>query len=232
LPPDVRAKIDQFWQERRRDNPHLFNGEVFAITDLRETLEATTITLAETDYAHFLYNYAVGDLSEYAVRVIHSAVVVVTSDNKFVCGSMGLQTSRPGVIQCCSGGIDHHDVMEGGVVDIEHNMAKELGIDPYNPAQVAEFAPAYFKWGGPRDTVTVAYIARLQVTSNEFLQGYDKFVRQLQQNGEEPEFGELFCIENDQKTLESFVAQHHDRFDEYMPSLLLEIAKNGLQPIQ
>lgn len=231
LPPKVRAKIDQFWQERRRDNPHLFNGEVFAITNLQETPEATVITLTETDYAHFLYNYAVGDLGKYAIRVIHSAALVITADNKIIFGSMGLHTSRPGVIQCCGGGIDHDDISDR-VVDIEHNTAKELGeelgIDPYDPAQVVEFAPLYLKLGGPKDIMTAVFTVRMRTSSEEFLQNYDEFTKKLRENHEEPEFGELFCIDIDRKTIENFIAKYHDRLDEYMPPLLMEITKVSL----
>jgi hypothetical protein len=108
-----------------KGNPRLHNGEVFTVVAVDETDERIDIELAETDYAHYLYSHQVGGLGKYTVRIIHSATLVITADNKMIFGSMGAHTSRPGVIQCCGGGIDHDDITDG-VVDIEHNTAKEL----------------------------------------------------------------------------------------------------------
>jgi len=227
LPPDIRQKVDAHWQKLMLANPNLFNGEAFTITSVHETPDAINLTLDQTDYAHYLYSHQVRGLGEFAVRIIHSAALVFTADGKIVFGSMGRQTSRPGVIQCSGGGLDNDDITDGNV-DIEHNTAKELreelGIDVHDSSQVAEFGPAYLKEGGFADTMTVVYVAHLQMPNAEFLQKYDQFARQLRAQGEEPEFGELFCLSPDRKTIKGFVAKHQERFDEYMPILLKTIA--------
>jgi 8-oxo-dGTP pyrophosphatase MutT (NUDIX family) len=228
LPPDIRQKIDAHWQELILNNEHLFNGEAFTVISTVETPDAVSITLDQTDYAHYLYSHQVRDLGEYAVRIIHSATLVYVADGKIIFGSMGPHTSRPNVIQCSGGGLDNDDITDD-VVDIEHNTAKELreelGIDVSDSAQVTEFAPTYLKEGGFADTITVVFTVHLKATSQEFLQNYDKFAHQLRGQGEEPEFGELFCLNPDRKTIQDFVAKHQNRFDEYMPILLQTIAK-------
>lgn len=227
LPPTIRQKIDAHWLGLTRDNPHLFNGEVFTITNVSEALDAINITLDQTDYAHYLYSHQIRGLGEYAVRIVHSATLVWTADGKIIFGSMGRQTSRPEVIQCSGGGLDNNDVT-GNLVDIEHNTIKELGeelgIDARDSSQVAGFVPAYLKEGGFADTVTVVYTVRLKTNSAEFLQKYDTFAAQLRKSGEEPEFGELFCLNPDRKTVQDFVTKHQGRFDDYMPILLKTIA--------
>jgi hypothetical protein len=228
LPSDIRQKIDAHWQELTLNNEHLFNGEAFTVTSVEETSDAINITLDQTDYAHYLYSHQVRDLGEYAVRIIHSGTLVFTADGKIIFGSMGPQTSRPNVIQCSGGGLDNDDVTDG-IVDIEHNTAKELreelGVDVADSAQVAEFAPMYLKEGGFADTITVVFTVHLRLSSREFLENYDKFAKQLHAQNEEPEFGELFCLNPDRKTIQDFVTKHQDRFDEYMPILLQTIAK-------
>src|SRR6266540_608045 len=152
LPEPLPQKIDQHWQQLVKDNPRLHNGESFTVVRVDEADDKMDIELAETDYAHYLYSHQVGGLGEFTVRIIHSATLVITSDNKMIFGAMGRHTSRPGIIQCCGGGIDHNDITDG-VVDIEHNtvkeLAEELGLDAYDKDIVDGFSPAYLKTGGP-----------------------------------------------------------------------------------
>lgn len=132
LPSSIRKKIDRHWEDLTASNPYLRNGEVFTVTEVKENEGRTVITLAETDYAHYLYSQQVGGLGRYAVRIIHPTALVVSKDRMFILGSMGQHTSRPGVIQCCGGGLDCGDI-KGGVVDVDHCIRKELleelGID-------------------------------------------------------------------------------------------------------
>jgi hypothetical protein len=122
LPADVRQKIDQHWQQLIQANPRLHNGEVFTVTAVADTVDELQIELAETDYAHYLYSRQVGGLGEFTVRIIHSATLVIATNNKMIFGAMAAHTSIPGVIQCCAGGIEHGDIREG-IVDIEYNTA-------------------------------------------------------------------------------------------------------------
>jgi 8-oxo-dGTP pyrophosphatase MutT (NUDIX family) len=222
LPAGIRAKVDQYWQELVTKNPRLHKGEAFTVTSVKKVNDNMTVTLAETDYAHYLYSQQVGHLEDYAVRVIHSAALVITGDNKFIFGSMGGHTSRPGIIQCAGGGIDHDDI-EDDIVDIEHNtareLAEELGIDVYDKSRVAAFYPAYLKSGGPTGKMTVAYVLRIKQTADQFMGDYDKFARTLVASNEEPEFGELFCLDNSQEAVDEFITKYGERLNEYMAVL-------------
>ena len=224
LPSALRTKINAFWRAQLKENPSLFNGEAFTATTVDDTGSATEVTLDETDYAHYLYSEKLGGLGAYTVRIIHSATLVETADGKIIFGSMGPQTSRPGVLQCSGGGIDYSDIGAAGMVDLDGNAARELleelGLAAYDASRVAEFRPAYFKSGGPTSKMTVIYTAKLRETSEEFLQKYRSFVEQLRQNHEEPEFATLFCINTDPKAIKDFMRQHHEFLDEYMSVLL------------
>jgi len=223
LPEPLRQQIDQHWQQLVKDNPRLHNGEAFTVVTVDEANEKINIELAETDYAHYLYSYQVGGLGEFTVRIIHSATLVITEDNKMIFGAMGEHTSRPGVIQCCGGGIDHNDITDG-IVDIEHNTVKELteelDLNPYDKNLVVDFSPAYLKTGGPTGKMTLVYVLRLKLSGAQFLQHYEHFVKELKGNHQEPEFGRIFCIDMDKKTIEAFIGGHEDKLNEYMPVLL------------
>jgi hypothetical protein len=223
LPEPLRQKINQHWQQLVKDNPRLHNGESFTVVAVDETDDRVDIELAETDYAHYLYSHQIGGLGEFTVRIIHSATLVITADNKMIFGAMGEHTSRPGIIQCCGGGIDHNDITDD-VVDIEHNTVKELGeelgLNPYDKNIVDSFSPAYLKTGGPTGKMTLAYILHLKQSSSQFLQHYQEFVKKLEDDHQEPEFGQIFCIDIDKQSVEAFIGESENKLNEYMPVLL------------
>lgn len=229
LPEAVRQKIDQHWQQLVKNNPRLHNGEAFTVLAVDETDEKIEIELAETDYAHYLYSRQVGGLGKFTVRIIHSATLVTTADNKMIFGAMGGHTSSSGIIQCCGGGIDHNDIIDG-IVDIEHNTAKELaeelGLNPYDKDLVDEFSPAYLKTGGPTGKMTLAYVLRLKLSGPQFLKQYEEFVKKLEDDHQEPEFGQIFCIDIDKKSIEAFIGRSKDKLNEYMP-VLVRVAGNA-----
>ncbi len=229
LPVAVRAKVDKYWQELITKNSKLRNGEVFTVTSVEWRSDSVSVIIAETNYAHYVYSEQIGGLEQYTVRVIHPDALIVSSDNKFIFGSMGAHTSRPGIIQCCGGGIDYSDI-EDDVVNIEHCITKELleelGLDAYDKQRVKEFHHAYLKSGGLRGKITISYILRINQTARQFMIDYEKFVKSVTDSGDEPEFGELFCIDNNQESLEDFIANYHERLNEYMAVLLRDVHRD------
>lgn len=223
LPSPLYKKIDQHWQKLVKANPRLHNGEVFTVVGVNETEQKIDIELAETNYAHYLYSHQVGGLGELMVRIIHSATLVITRDNKIIFGAMGMHTSRPGAIQCCGGGIDHNDITDGAV-NIEGNTVKEieeeLGLNAYDKDLVEEFSPVYFKTGGPRGKMTLIYALRLKLSGLQFMKHYEHFAESLKGKHQEPEFGEIFCIAPEKNTVEAFIKESEDKLNEYMPALL------------
>lgn len=228
LPPALRSKIEQHWQVRVSANGKLTNGEVFTVTDVLETATGTEIVLAETNYAHYLYSDQIGGLGKYAVRIIHTAALIITSDNQLIFGSMGKHTSCHGVIQPSGGGFDHKDV-RNGVVDVEHNLAselsEELGVDLYDQAVVADFSSVYLTYGGSTGKMGVCYLVYVKQTSAEFLKLYDDFAERLEAAGEDPEFEQLISLDASQAAVDAFITAHADRLQEFMPVLLRMVAR-------
>jgi 8-oxo-dGTP pyrophosphatase MutT (NUDIX family) len=228
LPPDIQQKVDTYWRKLTAANPRLHNGEVFTVTSVNKDAEDLRITLAETDYAHYLYSQQIGGLGDYQVRVIHPVTLALSKDNQLIFGRMANHTSLAGSIECCGGGIDHDDV-ENGIVRIDHTatkeLAEELGIDTHDKSQVASFEPRYLKTGGPTDKMTVIFILQLNQTSNEFTKHYDNFITQLKTHGEEPEFSEIFYLDRNAQSVNEFISQHLGQLGEYFPALLSEITR-------
>lgn len=229
LPSDLQNKVDRHWEKLLASNPHLHNGEVFTVTHVEQGESGISLELAETDYAHFLYSHQIGGLDRYGVRVIHSAGLVISDDNKFIFGSMGAHTSRAAVIQCCGGGIDHDDV-QGRVVDIKHSIIKELneelGIDVRDKKRVKALRPAFIKSGGPIGHFTVVYYVHLNQNSTDFLHDYGQFANGLKSSGELPEFDELFVLSATPNEVEKFIRSHKKRLNEYMEVALRRSLKD------
>jgi hypothetical protein len=228
LPSDLVKEASDYWTQRTQENPHLSNGAVFTVTSVEDTSEGMEVKLAQTDYVHYLYSLHIGNLGIHTVRIIHPATLVTTSDDKLVFGSMGSHTSRPGIIQCCGGGIDPDDIKDGQV-DIGHNVAKELkeelGIDPSDKHTVDAFGPALLKTGGPTGKMTVIYTLLSKQTNTSFLQSYKAFTKELKAKGKEPEFGRIYCLPATSRAVEAFIQKHENSLNEYMPALLRHVVR-------
>ena len=225
LPPELQKEVDQHWQGVIAERPNLFNGPVYSVTDVKLSPHALIVTMAPTNFAHSVYseNY---DAGEYAYRVLHSAALVVTSDNQILLGEMDQQTARTGAICCSGGAIDPSDV-HNGIVDLAGNTARELGeelgINVNDPAQVASFAPYYLKTGGPKGKITVVYRADLAITAAEFQKQYDTFVAEITDKGETPEFSRLHIVRNTPEEIAAFVSSH-PTLDEYVAPVLAKLS--------
>lgn len=231
LPTAIQARIDADWQERIAKNPKLKNGEVFSVSDIKQGASSMHIELAVTNYAHYLYGQQYQNLGEYTARIIHPAAMVITTDNKLIFGAMGPHTSRPGLIQCCGGGLDFSDIVDGKVqVEkcITRETKEELNIDPYNQDIVRRYQPAYLKTGGPTEKMTVVYLLELKLSSVEFLQHFARYGEALKKRGEDSEFDMLYCIERDTMSVEEFIDEHNEMLNEYMPGLLRVMCKEEL----
>ncbi len=222
LPRNIQEKIDVYWDELLRSGKPYKRGEVFTVTKKESFDDRLEILVEKTDYAHYLYCQNVDALGDYGVHIIHTASLVETNDEKTIFGKMGEQTSRSGIHQLCGGGIDNDDLKDG-IFDFEHNITKELqeelGIDVNDAQRVETFELAYLKEGGPTDKMTVIYRITLNETSNRFMTRYDEFSRQLQADGEVPEFGEIVILDKRKESLEIFFNQEGIRLDEYMKPL-------------
>lgn len=227
LPEALQFKIDAYWDELIASGKSYKRGEVFTVTHKEVTDEQVNVLVEKTDYAHYLYCQNKESLDENGVHIIHTAVLVETSDGYSVFGEMGPQTSRHGTIQLCGGGIDNDD-LKGEYFDLRHNITKELqeelDIDVTNTSRITYFDEAYFKEGGPTDKMTVVFRVILNETKDEFLGKYTAFVKRLREKNEEPEFGEIIALKRGKREIAEFFSQENLTLDEYMRPLFEKIA--------
>lgn len=229
LPQEIQTKIDVYWDELIVSGKPYKRGEVFTVTSKEITDKTIDILVEKTDYAHYLYCQNIESLEKNGVHIIHTAVLVETSDDYTIFGEMGSQTSRAGIHQLCGGGIDNDD-LKGGYFDFKYNISKELkeelDIDVEDTSRVICFDEAYLKEGGPTDKMTVVYKVFLNETKNEFLEKYNAFAKNLLENGENPEFGKIIALKKDKNELEAFFSRNDIVFDEYMKPLFERITED------
>lgn len=227
LPAEIQERIDTYWQSLIDSGKNYRRGEVFTATHVDESAERIDVLVEKSDYAHYLYCQNVDTLGEYGVRIIHTASLVITSDERIIFGEMGPQTARAGIYQLCGGGIEARH-LEGDIFDFDHNMAEELqeelGIDVADPTRVQSFRKKYLKSGGPTDKISVIYETVLLESEAEFLERYNIFEQELRKNNEEPEFGRILTLPlGEKQAIMEFFEQNGEKCDEYMEPLFEKI---------
>ena len=114
LPQSLRDKIDIFWNEQVKENPNLFNEEVWNVTKMEENKEDILLTIEKTDYAHYLYDERHGIEEKYACHNLAGGTYIVTKDGYAVVGELDDTTSYPRMIQVSGGCIDEKKEIENG----------------------------------------------------------------------------------------------------------------------
>ena len=118
LPKDILGKIESFWQKQVEINPHLFNGEVWSVTNFEELEDKFRLTVQKTNYAHYLYDERVGLEGNFACYNLNGGILLETIDKKYILGEMNETTSYPKVLQISGGNLDQNDIKKDGSVDL------------------------------------------------------------------------------------------------------------------
>ncbi len=227
LPEEIQEKIDTYWEGLLASGKNYRRGEVFTVTHVDESADRIDVLVEKSDYAHYLYCQNVDTLGECGVRIIHTACLVITSDNKAVLGEMGPQTARAGMYQLCGGGIELKN-LRGDVFDFDENITEELeeelDIEVEDVSRVKSFTKKYLKSGGPTGKMAVVYEVVLHETEEVFLESYKRFEQELIKRGEDPEFERIVTLDlNKKDEIEHFLTENKERCDEYIEPLFYHL---------
>ncbi|WP_419393289.1 NUDIX hydrolase [Cytobacillus praedii] len=223
LPEDIGNSHDRFWNEQISKNPALRNGEAFTITDIRQTPEKLEITVAKTDYKHYLYTMH-HPTCEHPCKVIYSCASVITKDNHIAFGKMNQMTSSPGRLQFTGGGLEESDLRDS-IFDIEENMSRELkeemGLDIHSP-RTRSFLPKFIKHKGSHDFWAVMYELSLNITAEELHEHFLNYNQYLIENGQQPEFDEFLLVPLEKEAVEAFLQNERAPMVDYLAEALLK----------
>lgn len=199
LPQNLRNKIDEFWKEQVKENPNLFNGEVWNVTKMEENADKIILTLEQTDYAHYLYDERHGIEEKYACHNIAAGVYIVTKDGFAVIGELDDTTSYPKVMQVSGGGIDEKLDTVNGEFDLiktaKRELKEELDLELDNKEQIEKYNFEYIEVPeGKRHSYCVILKAYSKLTKDELNEHFKKYYQYLENNNGEKEFKKLYFL--------------------------------------
>lgn len=196
LPKHLKEEIEIFWEEQVKDNPNLFNGEVWNVTKIEERENNIILTLEKTDYAHYIYDERHGiDDEKYFCHNLASGVYIVTSDGYGVIGELDDRTSYPRCLQVSGGGIDIKDMVNNEfdlVKTAERELKEELNIELNNKQQIIKYNFEYLEVPeGKRHAYSVLIKAISLLTVKELERHFNNYKKYLEENNGEIEFNKL-----------------------------------------
>ena len=202
LPQNIAEKIENFWKKQVEENPHLFNGEVWSVTNFEELEDKFRVTVQKTNYAHYLYDERVGLEGNLGCYNLNGGILLETLDKKYIVGEMDKTTSYPKGLQIPGGNLDQNDIKENGTVDLIGNIARELkeelNLDLFDRSIIQSYKMQYMELPeGRRHSYSPKLKGFLKMTSEEMKEYYEKYKLYLKETNQEVEFTKLHFIDKE-----------------------------------
>lgn len=223
IPIEIRTQHELFWKEQLKKNPTLRNGEVFIITNINQTSEELLVTVAKTDYKHYLYTLHHPDC-DYPCKVLYTCAAIITSDQRIVFGQMNRLTSTPGRLQFTGGGLEESD-LDGNRFSLKRNLSKEIkeemGLD-IDSSSIRTFIPKFIKHKGTHDFWAVIYEVAVNYSAQELHTLFLSHNQHLIEKGKQPEFNQLIFLPLEKIAIESFIKNETSPMVDYLAHVLLK----------
>jgi hypothetical protein len=200
-----RTKICAFWHERKRSQPHLYNGQVHVMTSWGivddGTGSATFVgRLVRVNFASFLYWKHLGAESRQGFDFSGGAAIVCR-DHALLMVVSGAHTIRPGILEFPSGFVDVSD-FEDDILNfnrhVEREAVEELAITSEQMGK-----PKQYLLSAADGVVQVLAIFGIESTGDEFTKNWRLRSRNLRS-----EIGDVVAIYPSDE-LPSFSMQAH-----------------------
>ncbi|WP_010296263.1 NUDIX hydrolase [Clostridium senegalense] len=223
MPDHVREKVEAHWEELLKSGKSFTRGTVFTISNIESIGKALKVYIQSTDYAHYLYTIH-NNIEEYGCRVIYVSILVETIDSSFIIGEMACNTALPNRLQCCGGGFDDEDLIEGKIDiynNIQRELYEELGINLYDTDIVCKAQPKYIQSGGEHNFIGLVFKVELKISEKEYIKLYKKYIKKLKMNNVVPEFKSLVFIKSDSSSVKDFFNKDKRPRADYLEELLM-----------
>lgn len=153
LPKKIRHVVEKHWESLIHSGKRYWNGPMFFLKRIdRCDRECPVLSVAETDYAHYLAIVHRKIPEKYTRCFMYVSVLLKTSDDFFIFGEMAEHTVSPGKVLCAGGGIERRYLFPDGSFDIRGNAGgefkEELYLDIEDSDEVECFRPLFLKTGG------------------------------------------------------------------------------------
>ncbi|MGH6875306.1 MAG: hypothetical protein ACREDW_09830 [Aestuariivirgaceae bacterium] len=118
------AKIERFWKKAVRENPSLYNGDVFMLTKWQFADGTLEGTVQPASFAGFLHWRDQG-YPEIGARNCFGSSVLQSKEGHVLFGRMAPHTATSGLVYPVGGSLSSEDVREDRL-EIESNINREL----------------------------------------------------------------------------------------------------------
>ncbi len=140
------AEVASNWEREKAANPHLFNGRLVALNEVKLCDGAVRATGQLVPYAYHLW----WRRQDQKPRTFHSfgMPVIRSSDGAIIAIRMSSITANAGKVYCASGSLEEDDIVDGRI-DLDANMAREVAEETGLALDDMEPEPDYFcAWCG------------------------------------------------------------------------------------
>ena len=232
LPEELVLKINDFWKKAVKETPKLWNGEILCVNEFIENKENKKIDIIcrKSNYSHYLYNERIELDRKYSCSSLIAGSILETSDNYYVVGALGKNTSYPGCLQVPGGSADNDDI-SGEKINILRTIVREtkeeVNIDLNDKSMVDSWKVKYIDM--PREelkpcTYIILAKANLKMSKDEFDEYYNDYLEYLKNNNLEIEFEKLYYISKNKITEDLNKLENPKRG--YLEKVFLEDANN------
>lgn len=193
LPDDINAAIEAHWAALKLHGHSFFRGATFTVTSVRHDTSGACLTLALSDYAHYLYTVDHNLPSRHALRVAYTSCLMHTRDGQFVLGEMAGHTSSPGRLQLPGGNLDLHD-RRGEHLDAVHSVVNEVCEEVGVPLDANDVRARYVKSGGTHDFIGLIFTANVPLDADQLRMRFEQHNHELERAGQKPELHDLAFV--------------------------------------
>lgn len=207
IPENLQSQINELWGKQIEKNPHLFNGEVWSVSRVKELPDKIKIAIQKTSYAHYLFDERVGIEGKFACYNLNCGILLETKDGYYIIGEMDETTSYPNGLQISGGTFEQNDIDSNGMIDIiktiSRELKEELNIDLLDESMVKEYKMQYMEIPqGNRHSYAPIMKGILNLPSKQMEEHYNNYKKALEKENKEIEFSRLHFIKKE-KALET-----------------------------
>lgn len=162
---DLEIKIKKHWDRFIENNNGYFNGDIFVVTDIKETKENYIFEIGKTKYADLIYSKETDNLSCYS---LFASCIFITKDNYYV-----LVKNNHNKLNIIGGMASKEDFINNKFSPhncLKRELKEELNIDINDKSIISNYYPKYIKLPSKNEAMSptgVIYICNLNYTKDD-----------------------------------------------------------------
>lgn len=203
---EITDYINKDWQDRLKENPYMFNGELVNFQNVTQLGGQLIIEGGVTDFKTHMASSGKKFKDRFRKEFVRSgagmSAIVVTRDNYVLLAQRGKKTSKPGtMINAPAGFIDLSNKNNNDEIDIFDEFKRELKEETLiNPEEIKESYCAGLVRGNYTSVPDLVILAITELSSGEIADRINKSNTEQEDN--------IIFVKNDPKKLANVVLNY------------------------